>query len=72
MQTYNIKTYTNIDLAGQGTALVIHRFDNECPDIKAGDTIITDNGTFEITKLEQFKKSFDRPGDNVTVLVKRK
>ena len=50
----------------------IHREDNDCPNIKVGDTIDVEGLTFEIERMEIFEKSFGIKGQNVAVIVKRK
>lgn len=50
----------------------IHREDNNCPDIKVGDTIEVEGETFEIEKMEKFSKAFGLEGQNIAVVVKER
>jgi hypothetical protein len=49
-----------------------HVVDNNCTDIKVGDDIEIDGINGEVEALFWFMKSFERKGDNVSILVKPK
>jgi hypothetical protein len=69
-KTYTITHYDKFWLDyRQCDCYSFHRKDNNCEDIKVGDFITTEDGTFRIKMMEEFHKSFGIKGDNVSVTV---
>jgi hypothetical protein len=68
-------------LRNRGEVITVRWRDNNCGDIKVGDTITelvrirdgeTDNALYEVTGIERFEKAFHQVGDNIAVLIKPK
>jgi hypothetical protein len=68
-------------LRNRGEIITVRWRDNNCGDIKVGDTITelvrirdgeTDNALYEVTGIERFEKAFHQVGDNIAVLIKPK
>jgi len=70
---YEITKYTKFFIQHLNSDVyTIHRDDNNCPNIKVGDTINVGGEVFEIEKMESFEKSFGLKGQNVAVVVRAK
>lgn len=70
-QTYKISKYESFYLKSRECEVyLIHIEDNNCEDIKVGDTIILDGKKHIITMIEHFQKSFGIKGDNIAVITK--
>ena len=78
---YKLRYEDMFNITGRGDVVTVRWKDNDCGDIKEGDTItelvrIRDNKTdtqlYEVVGVEQFMKSFGIRGDNIGILIKPK
>ena len=78
---YKLRYEDKFNITGRGDAVTVRWEDNDCGDIKKGDTItelvrIRDNKTdtqlYEVVAVDQFMKSFGIKGDNMGILIKPK
>ena len=73
MNTYKIDYDDKFHITGRGEIITCRWEDNNCGDIRVGDTVIIDGGKeYEVRGVEQFMKSFKRRGDNIGILIKPK
>ena len=78
---YKLRYEDKFTLKNRGEAVIVRWRDNDCGDIKVGDTITElvrirdgekDNTLYEVTGVSRFEKAFHQVGDNISVLIKPK
>ena len=81
MMEYKLRYEDKFTLRGRGDVVTVRWVDNNCGDIKKGDTITelvrirdgeTDNTLYEVIGIERFEKAFHQVGDNMGILIKPK
>lgn len=78
---YKLSYEDKFNLTNRGDVVTVRWKDNDCENIKPGDTITelvrirdgeTDNTLYEVIAIERFEKAFHRLGDNLGILIKPK
>ena len=78
---YKLRYEDRFHITGRGDTITVRWEDNDCENIKPGDTITelvrirdgeSDNQIYEVVGVEPFMKSFGIKGDNLGVLIKPK
>jgi hypothetical protein len=78
---YKLRYEDKFHITNRGDAVTVRWKDNDCKDIKKGDTIVelvrirdgeTDTQTYEVIGVEMFEKAFHKMGDNMSILIKPK
>jgi hypothetical protein len=78
---YKLRYEDRFHITDRGDAITLRWKDNDCENIKPGDTITElerirdgeiDNQIYEVVGVEPFMKSFGIKGDNLGVLIKPK
>ena len=81
MSEFKLRYEDRFKITGRGDTITVRWKDNNCREIKKGDSITqlirerdnqVDNQLYEVRGVELFKKSFDIIGDNMGILIKPK